>query len=110
TALPSSPSLSLPSLPCSFLFCSSRCLLSLFFFFCNDPAPTELYTLSLHDALPISDEICAAPDSASVAVCDEPETFVMTKTDVNVLADGTVPNARESVSTLPLATGVDVPA
>src|SRR5438094_4972841 len=26
---------------------------SLFFFF-NDPAPTEIYTLSLHDALPIS--------------------------------------------------------
>src|SRR5438132_10767088 len=27
-------------------------MLSLFFF--NDPAPTEIYTLSLHDALPIS--------------------------------------------------------
>src|SRR5438876_6690121 len=25
-----------------------------FFFFCNDPATTEIYTLSLHDALPIS--------------------------------------------------------
>src|SRR2546422_8428960 len=25
-----------------------------FFFFLNDPAPTEIYTLSLHDALPIS--------------------------------------------------------
>ena len=24
-----------------------------FFFFLNDPAPTEIYTLSLHDALPI---------------------------------------------------------
>src|SRR5207248_3876301 len=23
------------------------------FFFCNDPAPPEIYTLSLHDALPI---------------------------------------------------------
>src|SRR5689334_24084588 len=23
-------------------------------FFCNDPAPTDIYTLSLHDALPIS--------------------------------------------------------
>src|SRR5437870_12602713 len=32
------------------------CLLSLFllFFFFNDPATTEIYTLSLHDALPIS--------------------------------------------------------
>src|SRR5436190_16242483 len=28
-------------------------VLSLFFFF-NDPATTEIYTLSLHDALPIS--------------------------------------------------------
>src|SRR5882762_11834615 len=26
---------------------------SLFFFFFNDPATTEIYTLSLHDALPI---------------------------------------------------------
>src|SRR3712207_9563380 len=25
------------------------------FFFCNDTATTEIYTLSLHDALPISD-------------------------------------------------------
>src|SRR6266487_5941713 len=28
--------------------------LCFFFFFFNDPAPTEIYTLSLHDALPIS--------------------------------------------------------
>src|SRR5437868_11943782 len=27
---------------------------AIFFFFFNDPAPTEIYTLSLHDALPIS--------------------------------------------------------
>src|SRR5687768_18526739 len=27
----------------------------LFFFFFNDPATTEIYTLSLHDALPICD-------------------------------------------------------
>src|SRR5207245_11630475 len=26
----------------------------LFFFFFNDPPPTDIYTLSLHDALPIS--------------------------------------------------------
>src|SRR5256885_15898141 len=29
--------------------------LCLFFFFFNDTATTEIYTLSLHDALPISD-------------------------------------------------------
>src|SRR5438270_11692680 len=33
----------------------SNCLLIIiFFFFFNDPATTEIYTLSLHDALPIS--------------------------------------------------------
>src|SRR5437868_7930343 len=32
---------------------SARCLLS---FFSNDPATTEIYTLSLHDALPISSQ------------------------------------------------------
>src|SRR5437879_11277397 len=32
----------------------SRFFTLLFFFFFNDPAPTEIYTLSLHDALPIS--------------------------------------------------------
>src|SRR5580658_10881112 len=35
--------------------CSSTFVLSSFFFF-NDTATTEIYTLSLHDALPISDE------------------------------------------------------
>src|SRR2546426_8970606 len=32
----------------------SRDLVLLFFFFFNDPAPPEIYPLSLHDALPIS--------------------------------------------------------
>src|SRR5438093_13159822 len=31
----------------------SRHLILVFFFFFNDTAPTEIYTLSLHDALPI---------------------------------------------------------
>src|SRR2546430_12536675 len=34
-----------------------RGLLSFFFFFFNDTATTEIYTLSLHDALPIYEEI-----------------------------------------------------
>src|SRR5207253_11159159 len=41
--------------------------LFLFLFFFNDPAPTEIYTLSLHDALPILDwspEVLAARVSA----------------------------------------------
>src|SRR5438445_6719069 len=37
---------------CLLLLLSSTVLFSLFFFF-NDPATTEIYTLSLHDALPI---------------------------------------------------------
>src|SRR3712207_6997972 len=32
----------------------------LFFFFFNDTATTEIYTLSLHDALPISGELVVA--------------------------------------------------
>src|SRR5437868_15396297 len=32
--------------------------LFLFFFFFNDPATTEIYTLSLHDALPICLDAC----------------------------------------------------
>src|SRR2546426_11684511 len=35
-------------------YCVTVTLVSLFFFFFNDTATTEIYTLSLHDALPIS--------------------------------------------------------
>src|SRR5437867_8758718 len=38
----------------SFLFSSALLLSSSFFFFFNDTPTTEIYTLSLHDALPIS--------------------------------------------------------
>src|SRR5438034_8260326 len=48
--------------------CTSLCTLILhlsflFFFFFNDTATTEIYTLSLHDALPIS--LRAPPESCS---------------------------------------------
>src|SRR5256885_10593716 len=45
---------------------SINTVVSLFFFFFNDTATTEIYTLSLHDALPISRQICrlAARDEA----------------------------------------------
>src|SRR5438552_15388404 len=46
----------------SHLYCCYLFFLSLFFF--NDPATTEIYTLSLHDALPISRGSFLAP-----AVC-----------------------------------------
>src|SRR5689334_25000291 len=45
----------LPSLLFSFFFfvCLTLFIFFLFFFFFNDTATTEIYTLSLHDALPI---------------------------------------------------------
>src|SRR2546429_2625847 len=39
------------------------CLGLFFFFFFNDTATTEIYTLSLHDALPISSSRRCAPAS-----------------------------------------------
>src|SRR2546429_3574834 len=38
----------------AFFFSSFQYIPNLFFFFFNDTATTEIYTLSLHDALPIS--------------------------------------------------------
>src|SRR5690554_7293655 len=47
----------------TFLYCSMPCgYSSSFFFFFNDTATTEIYTLSLHDALPIS---CRMPPSST---------------------------------------------
>src|SRR5437667_9421588 len=45
-----------PAIACSLIcFSSLLCYVSFFFFFFfNDTATTEIYTLSLHDALPIS--------------------------------------------------------
>src|SRR4249920_4185383 len=40
-----------------------------FFFFFNDTATTEIYTLSLHDALPISRRILRSRSCASTAAC-----------------------------------------
>src|SRR2546429_7344442 len=36
------------------MYSCNTCITSFFFFFFNDTATTEIYTLSLHDALPIS--------------------------------------------------------
>src|SRR5256885_16120137 len=38
-----------------------------FFFFFNDTATTEIYTLSLHDALPIAHVLCERPLALTVA-------------------------------------------
>ena len=43
------------------------------FFFFNDTATTEIYTLSLHDALPIYDEVVVVEKAHIVAAgCIEP--------------------------------------
>src|SRR2546427_439904 len=44
----------------------------LFFFFFNDTATTEIYTLSLHDALPISLPVRAADGTAGLRDSDHP--------------------------------------
>src|SRR6266498_4452810 len=46
-----------------------------FFFFFNDTATTEIYTLSLHDALPSSsDSGWRAPTSAPACRCSSPRS------------------------------------
>src|SRR5688572_32354868 len=45
----------------SFLFLIVTFLFLFFFFFFNDTATTEIYTLSLHDALPISSRAGTTP-------------------------------------------------
>src|SRR5207302_10519371 len=54
-----------------FFVCFGRFFLSFLsvFFFFNATATTEIYTLSLHDALPISSWRCSAPGSRR---CDSP--------------------------------------
>src|SRR2546430_11331696 len=49
--------------------------LSIFFFFFNDTATTEIYTLSLHDALPISDEAGAEAATPAPAAAHSASPF-----------------------------------
>src|SRR5688572_32084696 len=42
------------------------CFSIIFFFFFNDTATTEIYTLSLHDALPIADSAALMADSVDM--------------------------------------------
>src|SRR2546422_11393913 len=52
---------------------SFRASLSLFFFFFNDTATTEIYTLSLHDALPISRDRGEGPGAHAPPCGHEPQ-------------------------------------
>src|SRR5205807_9452167 len=47
-----------------------------FFFFFNAPAPTEIYTLSLHDALPISGRIRSRARSRFHSCCPTANHFL----------------------------------
>src|SRR5256885_12940633 len=54
--------------------------LSFFFFFFNDTATTEIYTLSLHDALPILNRTCTAtgcvpPSGCTCRTCNARNSF-----------------------------------
>src|SRR5690606_41468844 len=51
-------------------------------FFLNDTATTELYTLSLHDALPISEAGCGAQAHPPAAKPDELLDFTAGRVDV----------------------------
>src|SRR5438445_11050813 len=54
-------SVRLPCCSMRVLYSSRVCVLRLLFFFFNDTPTTEIYTLSLHDALPISPTTPARP-------------------------------------------------
>src|SRR2546422_11749180 len=50
-----------------------------FFFFFNDTATTEIYTLSLHDALPICEGILAVSPSGRHLMCSQCRRISLTK-------------------------------
>src|SRR5206468_12233711 len=53
------------------------CLLYFFFFFFNDPTPTQIYTLSLHDALPISYGVAVIDVIARGQISDRDRVLVV---------------------------------
>src|SRR3712207_9486027 len=54
-----------------------------FFFFFNDTATTEIYTLSLHDALPISSVVASSSAAASASAVSSPPVWASTVTSVS---------------------------
>src|SRR2546429_5437739 len=99
SALPLAP------LSCSFFVATLRAFSSFFFFFFNDPAPTEIYTLSLHDALPILEpdaeieDLAAAlsrpPISATVNLAVSPHTPSVTRSVVTPTPQGKEHSRRD---------------
>src|SRR5688572_33212697 len=72
------------------------------FFFFNQPAPTEIYTLSLHDALPISPprgakaQEAPAPGTRTVTTNGTVPTLIGDAAAVQRNADGTAEADRKS--------------
>src|SRR5215216_8007803 len=70
-----------------FFFIVCCCLFFFFFFFFNDTATTEIYTLSLHDALPIrwpaaiGGRIAVSPRSYLPRTCPRPPALPPSQRD-----------------------------
>src|SRR2546430_13314265 len=80
----------------------------MFYFFFNDPATTEIYTLSLHDALPIlwrqadvryPPERAAAPRRASVEPLVRPAALVEMRRPASRRRPGAYTPAQDRKST-----------
>src|SRR3712207_1586314 len=94
---------------------SSHANISYAVFFFNDPAPTEIYTLSLPDALPISAQQRSVPRTTAFAGPPAGETWAPISTPrlslasvlharaLRSLADGRPPHRRGADGTVQLA-------
>src|SRR6266545_6358886 len=91
---------------CFSIFCISSSLLFFFFFF-NDTATTEIYTLSLHDALPISlqgsleqlrEFAGQTGDDFLRVIVEEPGRAGLAETVQDLLGPGVVEVRLESIS------------
>src|SRR2546427_12202305 len=79
------------------------CILRLFlFFFFNDTATTEIYTLSLHDALPILTEYVydAAGNLLQVITSSTAQAPTITAVTPNAVRRGTTVRSEEHTSEL----------
>src|SRR5437899_11279646 len=87
------------------LFCLFCCFFILFFLF-NDTATTEIYTLSLHDALPISMHLELMESDNHVTVRAEVPGFSAKELEINVeprrltISGKQVPRSEEHTSEL----------
>src|SRR3989454_12032334 len=73
-------------------------LITFFFFFFNDTATTEIYTLSLHDALPIFDRQALHEVQAAVDTAEHPV--------VGVAIELAVRGVAERIAVVPQADGL----